>query len=608
MHIRHALFFLVPLLPTVVLAHDDVIGTRFVAPGGADVGDCDENHEPCRTLTYALTRVGPGDAIKLAAGSYDLSGIDVEHLLLGKEGVRGGYSAEDHFSIQNAETNRTYVTGVPLEFRNNFLAHGFTVVDANGDPLPRVIQPKLAAPTNCANGFAGTFPCHNVDYLAQVQLQEIPTSPTSASNLWGFADLDDNREYAVLGHRNGTAVYDVTVPGNPVLVGNVAGNPSLWREVKVYQVADPGGGPHRAYAYITTEAPNSGLQILDLSNLPNGVTLANTLTDFGSSHTVMISNVDYGTMAPLPGREAFLFIAGANVAGGAFRIYSLANPAAPVLVTAPPPGTGYMHDSSSMILTDSRTTQCAGGHDPCEVLIDFNETTIDLWDVTDKAAPFKLSATTYPTASYVHSGWPSADNRFVVVHDELDELRRGINTHIYTLDIGSLVAPTLTTSYTGPLTATDHNGYTRGNRYYVSHYKRGLVIFDITNPTALTEIGSFDTYLSPSANTAGTDGNWGVYPFLPSGTLLVSDIENGLFLLKKNETLPPPTQPPAVTPDPPRANGGGGGGALDVLALILLAGFAMVRAHQRRGRRSWNTSQPQHATSRCATTAWGRVE
>jgi choice-of-anchor B domain-containing protein len=592
-------------LAGVASGHDDVVGTRFVSPDGVDAGDCDENHDPCRTLPYALTKVGPGDAIKLAAGHYDVSGIDVETLLLGKEGVRGGYSAEDHFAIQNAETNRTLVSGVPDAFRNNFLAHGFTVVDANGDPLPRVVLPKLAAPTSCTGGFAGRFRCHNVDYLAQVQLQEIPTQPTSASNLWGFVDLDDGREYAVLGHRNGTAVYDVTTPAAPVLVGNVPGNPSLWREVKVYQAADPGDGPHRAYAYITTEAPDSGLQILDLSGLPGSVTLANTLRDFGSSHTVMISNVDTASMSALPGREAFLFIAGANVAGGAYRIYSLADPASPVLVTAPPPGTGYMHDATSMIITDARTTQCAG-HDPCEVLVDFNETTVDLWDVTDKAAPFRLSSTTYPTASYVHSGWPTEDDRYIVVHDELDELRRGLNTHIYTLDIASLAAPTLTISYTGPLTATDHNGYTKGDRYYVSHYKRGLVIFDITHPTALTEIGSFDTYLSPSANTAGTDGNWGVYPFLPSGTILVSDIENGLFLLKRNETLPPPA-PPVANPDPPRASGGGGGGALDFPALILLAGFAMVRAHKRRGSPCL-ISPPRRVTSRCATTASGRAD
>ena len=180
----------------------------------------------------------------------------------------------------------------------------------------------------------------------------------------------------------------------------------------------------------------------------------------------------------------------------------------------------------------------------------------------------------------MHSGWPTADNMHIVVHDELDELQRGLNTHIYTLDVGDLRAPSLVTSFTGGTTATDHNGYAIGNRYYVSHYKRGLVIFDVTNPRALTEIGSFDTYLSPAANSAGTDGAWGVYPFLTSGTLLVSDIENGMFLLRRNETLPPPV----VTNPPPSAARGRRWRRwrrLDGLVLILLAGFAMLRARRR---------------------------
>jgi choice-of-anchor B domain-containing protein len=565
----------------VALAHDDVLGTRFVAPDGSDTTDCNNNHHPCRTLQYALTQVGPGEAIKLAAGSYDVSGMDVENVLLGKEGVRGGFSAEDHFAIQNAETNRTNISGVADQYRNSFIAHGFTVIDANGDPLPRIIMPKLLVPTACAAGVAGTFPCHNIDYLSQVQLQEIPTAPVSASEIWGIVDRDDNREYAILGHRNGTAFYDVTVPGTPVLVGNIPGNVSLWREVKAYQFFDAGLGRHRAYAYATTEAPGGGLQIIDLTDLPNSVTLAATIADFSTSHTLYISNIEYAGNTPLPGQQAFLYIAGANVGGGAFRIYSLANPIAPSLVTAPPAGTGYMHDSTSMLITDNRATQCVNAHNPCEVLVDFNETSVDLWDVTDKASPARLSTTTYPTATYVHSGWPTANNSHIIVHDELDELRRGINTQIYTLDIADLRSPDLVTSFTGGSTATDHNGYTIGNRYYVSHYKRGLVIFDVTNPRALTEIGSFDTYLSPSANSAGTDGAWGVYPFLPSGTLLVSDIENGMFLVRKNETLPPPPPGGNNPPPPPIRNGGGGGGAVDPSVLILLAGFAMLRARRK---------------------------
>ena len=144
-------------------AHPDLAGTRYVADSGQDQGDCTSNHHPCRTLQFALARMDAGDAVTLAAGSYELSSVDIERLALGKEGVRGGYSAEDHFAIQDAESNPTRVSGVPDEYRNNFIAHGFIVIDADGNALPRIVHAKIAAPTACANGQAGQFPCHNVD-------------------------------------------------------------------------------------------------------------------------------------------------------------------------------------------------------------------------------------------------------------------------------------------------------------------------------------------------------------------------------------------------------------------------------------------------------------
>ena len=176
-----------------------------------------------------------------------------------------------------------------------------------------------------------------------------------------------------------------------MLVGNIPGNPSLWREVKVYQVCDPGAGPHRAYAYVTTEAPGGGLQIIDLTESAD--------ERFAGEHADRVQHLAHAVhlerrlrhQRGAAGRQAYLFIAGANVAGGAFRIYDLADPVNPALVTPPPAGTGYMHDSTSMLITDNRTTQCANAHNPCEVLVDFNETSVDLWDVTDKAAPVRLS-------------------------------------------------------------------------------------------------------------------------------------------------------------------------------------------------------------------------
>ncbi len=170
--------------------------------------------------------------------------------------------------------------------------------------LPRIVAAKILTPTACAYGIRRTIslPQHRLP-RAGAAAGNSRRSPRAASDIWGFVDADDGREYAVVGHRNGTVIVDVTAPGAPVVVGNIPGNPSLWREVKVLQVPQP-GGPHRAYAYVTTEAPGGGLQIIDLTNLPASVSLANTLAEFSTSHTLYISNIDYATNIALPGRQA----------------------------------------------------------------------------------------------------------------------------------------------------------------------------------------------------------------------------------------------------------------------------------------------------------------
>jgi choice-of-anchor B domain-containing protein len=600
MHITRPfwLFALLCLIGSLSFAHDDLIGTRYVAMTGVDEGDCDHPHEPCRTIAYALTQIPPGGTVKVADGFYSVEGIDAEDLLHGKSGVLGGFSTGDEFKHQDLERNQTLVYGLPPSERDRLLTRGLRlmmdqvvkraglagIMQGPASQRPAALAARQVA-ANCVQGFARAFPCRNVDLLAQVRLADLSTRPGSMSNLWGFVDLDDQREYAVVGVSNATAVIDVTDPVNPREVGSVPGNNSLWREVKVYQFFDPTLNRHRAYAYITTEAAQSGLQIIDLTGVPASVQLASTLRDFQTSHTLHVSNVDYASNAPLSGRDAFLYIAGSNLNSGAFRIYSLGDAVAPQLVTAAPAGTGYMHDSATLFIGDNRTTQCSQGHNPCQVLVDFNESTVDLWDVTDKSQPVRLSATGYPEARYTHSGWPTSDQRFIMVHDELDELRIGFNTHIYTLDIGDLRTPRLVTAYLGPDSTTDHNGYAKGDRYYVSHYRRGLEIFDLADPEALREVARFDTFLSPAENVAGTDGAWGVYPFLPSGNILISDIDNGLFILRDRSHDPPdPVAPPA--PPPSAGGGSGGGGAPDMLSLLLTGVVLSWSARRRIARQS----------------------
>ena len=56
---------------------------------------------------------------------------------------------------------------------------------------------------------------------------------------------------------------------------------------------------------------------------------------------------------------------------------------------------------------------------------------------------------------------------------------------------------------------------------------------DISNIASgtMTEIGFFDTY--PADDNTEFNGVWNVYPYFPSGNIILSDIEKGLFVVKK---------------------------------------------------------------------------
>jgi choice-of-anchor B domain-containing protein len=519
--------------------HDESVGARFVQPGGIDAGNCLDHHAPCVSMQYALAQAEPGNTVKVGAGIFDLSGVDPETFVHGPVHATGGYGDADHYYESRPLEVQSIVVGVDARYRNSLAVRGFYWAESKAAAQRNEIsfaggaalQETQAAPSSCVQGMAGQFPCRNLDFQSQIPLAQFTSRPVSAANVWGFVDLNDNREYAVLGLRNGTAIVEVTDPANPREVATVAGNASPWREVKVYQVFDSGANRWRAYAYVSTEAANSGVQVLDMSGLPQTAGLASTNMDTSSQHTLYVSNIDYATNAALPGATPMLFVAGSNLSPGSWRAYSLANPAFPQFVAAAPSG-GYMHDSTSLLVTDARTAQCGPGHNPCEVLVDFNVDQVQLWDVTNKLQPLLLGTATNPNNRYIHSGWPTANGSHLIFHDELEEIQLGLPTRLYTMDVADLRAPTVQVSHTGPTTTTDHNGYMRGTNYYVSHYRRGVVVYDAANPNALVEIASFDDYLAPSTNIAGTDGTWGVYPFLPSGNLLVSDIENGLFVLR----------------------------------------------------------------------------
>jgi hypothetical protein len=123
------------------------------------------------------------------------------------------------------------------------------------------------------------------------------------------------------------------------------------------------------------------------------------------------------------------------------------------------------------------------------------------------------------------------------VGDEIDELDFGFNTRSIVVDMTNLDSPVLKTEYVGMTPAIDHNGYTLNNEFYLANYRAGLRLMntsDINNGN-VNEIAYFDTY--PENNNAEFNGAWSNYPYFASGNILVSDIDRGLFIVRKNAAL-----------------------------------------------------------------------
>ncbi|MCH8980762.1 hypothetical protein IH922_01945, partial [candidate division KSB1 bacterium] len=71
-----------------------------------------------------------------------------------------------------------------------------------------------------------------------------------------------------------------------------------------------------------------------------------------------------------------------------------------------------------------------------------------------------------------------------------------------------------------------HNAHIKGNHAYISHYESGLRIVDLSDPKNMNEVGFYDTR-----------DLWGVFPFLPSGKILISDIEDGLYVVRFDDPV-----------------------------------------------------------------------
>lgn len=321
------------------------------------------------------------------------------------------------------------------------------------------------------------------------------------SGCWGLAV--NGSEIAVLGGARHVLFFDITDPVTPKLIGKFEGaSTTIWREFKSYK--------NRVYAVSDNTA--EGLQIFDLTNAPDTIVRSYWSNQyFNSAHTI--------TLDTTSGR---IYLNGTNVASQGLLILDVSqNPDLPtVLASVSVPG-GYIHDS----FVRHDTIYASSGFEGFFVL-----------DCTDPQNPQLLAEIS--TGGYNHNSWSSADGRYMYYTEEIPKGRPWRIVDLQNLAGGEIevVGSVLDGLMPGgDSLAIPHNIYIKDTLLFNSQYEDGLLVYSIADPVNPVLVGYYDTHPQNTFYN-GYYGNWGSYPWLPSGNIIAGDMQNGLYLLRLQQS------------------------------------------------------------------------
>ncbi len=324
----------------------------------------------------------------------------------------------------------------------------------------------------------------NISFVSQLDY------PFDLNDVWGYAD-DQGREYALVGTYRGVSIVNVTDPAKPEELFFIDGPRSTWRDLKTWK-------KHAYVVHDNTADTAMGLLIIDLSNLPDTI---DTLTYKGPLNLLKAHNLYID-------ENGYAYVFGSNIGVGGAFILDLANPQSPS--HRGKYNQAYLHD----------------GYVRNNLLIgsEIFDGQFSVVDVSDKNAP-QLLATHETTFRYTHNAWLSDDGNTVFTTDEKS------GAYIEAYDISDIDDITLLDKYRTSR-ATDvipHNVHVFNDFLVNSYYTDGVTIVDASHPSRLLETGHYDI---SEFSGKGFRGCWGLYPFLPSGIILATNIEGNLVILE----------------------------------------------------------------------------
>jgi choice-of-anchor B domain-containing protein len=305
------------------------------------------------------------------------------------------------------------------------------------------------------------------------------------ANICGYTAK--SREYALVGGSRELIIVDVTAPATPVIIKRVPGVINSWKEIKTY----------KNFAYVVSEGRNSGVQIVDLTNLPD-TTLA-VKTYFGDG--VIEGQLSTIHALHIDEKKGFLYAHGSNLAGGGPIILDLKDPANPKYAGRYTQ-LNYVHDGYA----DNDTLYAAHIYTG----------TLAVVDMRDKANPKVLGSVNTP-GKFTHNAWMLSDRKTVLTTDEATPSF----VTAYNVSDPTDIKEIDRFSTNNGMGSIGHNVHIQNDWAITSWYTDGVSIVDAHRPQNLIETGRFDTWAGTGANF---NGCWGVYPNFPSGTIVASNI------------------------------------------------------------------------------------
>jgi choice-of-anchor B domain-containing protein len=355
-------------------------------------------------------------------------------------------------------------------------------------------------------------PSANMTLLSTYDDASLPTRfSIEYSDCWGYRHANGT-EVAIIGGIEDILFVDITIPADPVLIlkyhvhnspsGTV--NASAWRDFMTYD----------NYVYAAADEGTSGLLIFDMSQLPDTVTMVSqTVAFWNRTHTIFIDEPN-----------GKLYAGGSNSVNNGLVILDLtANPTLPTLAANVPLNTvggGYVHD---MFVRDN-IAWCSHG----------SLSKIQMYDFSALPSFTVIgSIENYPEPGYNHSSWLNDDGTMLVMCDET----HGSDVKLVDVtDPGDISSDDFYTFYSellgpnAPGASVAHNPFILGDMAYIAYYHDGVQVFYIGNPNNIELVAYYDTY-PDNVDYNGYKGCWGVYPYLPSGVIVASDMNYGLYMM-----------------------------------------------------------------------------